>query len=60
MTNTMLTAAAIDHQADWVYTILRDSLRFERELVGLAASDWEFASALSPAFTGTEHLGYFV
>lgn len=58
-TNTMISASAIDHQADWVY----DTLRYyngPRELIELASEEWELAAALSPGFNGVGHLGYFV
>lgn len=59
-TNTMINAAAMDVQADWVYTILSSPLQFDRAIVELAAEYWVFSASLSPAYTGTGVLGYFV
>jgi hypothetical protein len=59
-TNTMITASAIDHQADYVYHTLRDNLGYTEIEIFDAAQEWEFAAALSPSFNGVDHLGYFV
>lgn len=59
-TNTMINAAALDVQADWVHTVLSAPLQFDNGTVELAAEYWVFSASLSPAYTGTEVLGYFV
>ena len=55
MTNTILTASAQDHQADHVM-----KSKDQGFLASLSDDDLEFAMAISPVFTRTEHLGYFV
>lgn len=53
MTNTILTASAMDVQADFIYTEVLAGVVWEWD-------DREFAACISPIYTGTEYLGYFV